>query len=113
MAISTIDGVESIRILRAAGNLKISGGDHPAIEIDSGVAPRVTTNAGVAEVTLPDNASIAVPAGVTLELEDLAGNLAVPALATPFAATRPRATPHPPPAPPLPPPAPTPATFSH
>ena len=34
MAISTIDGVESIRILRAAGNLKISGSDRPAIEID-------------------------------------------------------------------------------
>jgi len=36
MAISTLDGVESIRILRAAGNLKIIGTDRPAIEIDSG-----------------------------------------------------------------------------
>jgi len=88
MAISTIDGVESIRILRAAGNLKISGGDRPAIEIDSGVAPRVTTNAGIAEVTLRDNAVIAVPAGITVEVEDLAGNLDLSDLATPLVVTR-------------------------
>src|SRR5260370_10693884 len=94
MAISTIDGVESIRILRAAGNLKISGGDHPAIEIDSGVAPRVTTNAGVAEVTLRDNAVVTVPAGVTVEVQDLAGNLDVSDLATPFAVTRVRGNLH-------------------
>jgi hypothetical protein len=94
MAISTIDGVESIRILRAAGNLKISGGDRPAIEIDSGTAPRVTTNAGVAEVTLRDNASVTVPAGVTVEVEDLAGNLDVSNLATPFVVTRVRGNLH-------------------
>ena len=94
MAISTIDGVESIRILRAAGNLKISGGDRAAIEIDSGVAPRVTTNAGVAEVTLRDNAVITVPAGVTVEVEDLAGNLDVSDLATPFVVTRVRGNLH-------------------
>jgi hypothetical protein len=94
MAISTIDGVESIRILRAAGNLKVSGGDRPAIEIDSGVAPRVTTNAGIAEVTLRDNAVITVPAGVTVEVEDLAGNLDLSDLATPFVVTRVRGNLH-------------------
>ena len=94
MAISTIDGVESIRILRAGGNLKISGGDRPAIEIDSGVAPRVTTNAGIAEVTLRDNAVITVPAGVTVEVEDLAGNLDLSDLATPFVVTRVRGNLH-------------------
>ncbi len=94
MAISTIDGVESIRILRAAGNLKISGGDRPAIEIDSSAAPRVTTNAGVAEVTLRDNAIITVPAGVTVEVEDLAGNLDLSDLATPFVVTRVRGNLH-------------------
>ncbi|MGB8681587.1 MAG: hypothetical protein WCD12_01770 [Candidatus Binatus sp.] len=94
MAISTLDGVESIRILRAAGNLKIIGADRPAIEIDSGTAPRVSINAGVAEVTLCDNASIAVPAGVTVEVEDLAGNLDVADLATPFVVTRVRGNLH-------------------
>ncbi len=94
MAISTIDGIESIRILRAAGNLKITGTDRPAIEIETNTAPRVTTNAGVAEVTLRDNASIAVPAGVTVEVEDLAGNLDVSDLATPFVVARVRGNLH-------------------
>jgi hypothetical protein len=88
MAISTIDGVESVRIIRASGNLKIAGSDRAAIEIDSNAAPRVSTSAGVAEVTLRDNAVISVPAGVTVEVEDLAGNLDVADLATPLAVTR-------------------------
>src|SRR5271156_1930906 len=94
MAISTIDGVESIRILRAGGNPKIAGSDRPAIEIDSGVAPKITTNAGVAEVTLRDNAVITVPAGITVEVEDLAGNLDLSDLATPFVVTRVRGNLH-------------------
>src|SRR3984957_2789625 len=94
MSTSTLDGVESIRILRAAGNLKINGTDRPAIEIDSGTAPRVAINAGVAEVTLRGNARIAVPKGVTVEVEDLAGNLDVADLATPFVVTRVRGNLH-------------------
>jgi len=94
MAISTLEGVESVRILRAAGNLKVTGGDRPTVEIDSNTAPRVTTNAGVAEVTLRDNASIAVPAGVTVEVEDLAGNLDLSDLGTPFVVTRVRGNLH-------------------
>src|ERR1039458_4648 len=90
MAISTLEGVESIRILRAAGNLKITGvgPDHAAVEIDSNTAPQITRDAGVAEVTLRDNAVIAVPAGVAVEIEDLAGNLEVSDLATPFVVKR-------------------------
>src|SRR5271168_1465942 len=94
MAISTLEGVESVRVLRASGNLKIAGTDRPAVEIDTGIAPRVTINAGVAEVTLRDNATIAVPAGVTVEVEDLAGNLDVSDLATPIAVTRVRGNLH-------------------
>src|SRR5208283_2698787 len=94
MAISTLEGVESIRVLRASGNLKITGADRSAVEIDSGVAPTVTTSAGVAEVTLRDHAAIAVPAGVTVEVEDLAGNLDVSDLATPFAVARVRGNLH-------------------
>ncbi len=96
MAISTLEGVESIRILRAAGNLKISGvgPDRSAVEIDSNTAPQLTRDAGVAEVTLRDNATIAVPAGVAVEVEDLAGNLDVSDLATPFAVKRVRGNLH-------------------
>src|SRR5208283_786362 len=94
MAITTLEGVESIRILRAAGNLKISGADRSAVEIDSNTAPQLTRAAGVAEVTLRDNAAIAVPAGVAVEVEDLAGNLEVSDLATPFVVKRVRGNLH-------------------
>ena len=91
MAISTLEGVESVRILRAAGNLKIAGSaasGRTAVEIDSGTAPRVSTSAGVAEVTLRDNATVAVPAGVTVEVEDVAGNLDLADLSTPLVVSR-------------------------
>ena len=88
MAITTLEGVESVRIIRAAGNLEITGTDHAAVEIDSNTTPRTTTNAGVAEVTLRDNATLAIPAGVTVEIEDLAGNLDVSDLTTPFVVSR-------------------------
>ena len=88
MAISTLEGVESVRVLRAAGNLKVAGSDRATIEIDSGTAPRVNIAAGVAEVSIRDNAMITVPAGVTVEVEDLGGNLDVSDLATPFVVTR-------------------------
>ena len=94
MAISTLEGVESVRIIRAAGNLKITGTDRSAVEIDSNTAPRVETSAGVAEVTLRDNATIAVPKGVTVEVEDVAGNLDVGELATPFVVKRVRGNLH-------------------
>ena len=94
MAISTLEGVESVRVIRAAGNLKITGTDRAAVEIDSNTAPRVDTNAGIAEVTLRDNATIAVAKGVTVEIEDVAGNLDVAELATPFVVKRVRGNLH-------------------
>jgi hypothetical protein len=39
MAISTLEGVESVRVLRAAGNLKIIGTDRAAVEVDSALHP--------------------------------------------------------------------------
>jgi len=94
MAITTLEGVESIRILRAAGNMKISGANRSAVEIDTNTAPELARDAGVAEMTLRGNATIAVPAGVTVEVEDLAGDLNVSDLATPFAVKRVRGNLH-------------------
>jgi len=94
MAITTLEGVESIRILRAAGNLKISGANRSAVEIDTNTAPELARDAGVAEMTLRGNATIAVPAGVTVEVEDLAGDLNVSDLATPFDVKRVRGNLH-------------------
>ena len=89
MAISTLEGIESVRVIRAAGNLKVSGSpDAQLVTIDASVAPEITRNAGVAEVSIRANATITVPAGVTVEVEDLAGNLEVSDLATPFVVIR-------------------------
>jgi hypothetical protein len=94
MAISTLEAVESLHILRAPGNLKITGADRSAVEIDTNLAPEIARDGGAAEVTLGDNATIAVPAGVTVEIEDLAGNLDVSDLATPFVVKRVRGNLH-------------------
>src|SRR5208283_3378093 len=94
MATSTLEAVESIHILRAPGNLKITGSDRSAVEIDTNVAPVLARAAGSAEVTLGDSATIAVPAGVTVEVEDIAGNLELSDLATPFAVKRVRGNLH-------------------
>jgi hypothetical protein len=88
MAISTLEGVESVRVTRASGHLKITGGDRSAVEIDSNVEPRVSLNKGIAEVRLRGNATIRVPAGVTVEVDDVAGHLEVADLATPFVVNR-------------------------
>jgi hypothetical protein len=88
MAISSLEGVESLRIVRADGHLTIAGADRPAVEIDSSVAPRVTRTGGIAELVLRANATITVPAGVTVEVEELAGHLEVSDLATPLVVTR-------------------------
>ena len=89
MATTTLEGIESIHVLRAAGNLKVCGAtDIQHAIIEASVAPEIARNAGVAEVTLRANATITVPTGVTVAVEDLAGNLEVSDLATPFVVMR-------------------------
>ena len=88
MAISTLEGVESVRVTRASGHLKIAGCDRSAVEIDSDVEPRVSVSAGVAEVKLRGHATITVPAGVAVEVEDVGGHLEVSDLTTPFVVNR-------------------------
>jgi hypothetical protein len=89
MAISTLEGVESIRVMRADGNLKVSGApDVQHATIEAGNPVEITRDAGVAEVIVRANATITVPAGVTVEVEELAGNLEVSDLATPIVVKR-------------------------
>ena len=89
MPTSTLEGIESIRVIRADGNLKVSSGpDVSHATIDASVPAEITRNAGVAEVIVRANATIAIPAGVTVEVEDLVGNLDVSDLATPIAVKR-------------------------
>ena len=65
-------------MIRAAGNLKIIGAqDTHQVTIDANPAPEINRNGGVAEVSVRSNATITVPAGVTVEITDLARNLEI------------------------------------
>jgi len=89
MALTTLEGIESIRVTRADGNLKVIGSaDTKHATIEASVAPEITRNGGAAEVSVRSNATITVPAGVTVEIEDLAGNLEISDLATPIVVKR-------------------------
>ncbi|HYR78463.1 MAG TPA: hypothetical protein VEO55_00570, partial [Candidatus Dormibacteraeota bacterium] len=89
MHTSTLEGIESIRVIRADGNLKVSSGpDVQHATIEASTAPEIIRNAGVAEVIVRANATIAIPAGVTVEVEDLGGNLDLSDLATPIVVKR-------------------------
>jgi hypothetical protein len=78
-----LEGVESIRIIRADGNLRIGATDGAA-EIRASVEPSISREAGVAEVTVRSNAEVRVPAGVTLEVVHCDGNLDAEDLAAPL-----------------------------
>jgi hypothetical protein len=89
MATTTLEGIESIRVTRAAGNLKVIGAaDAHHVTIEASVAPEITRNAGVAEVSVRSNATITLPAGVTIQIDDLAGNLEVSDLTAPLVVIR-------------------------
>ncbi len=89
MPTSTLEGIESIRVIRADGNLKVnSGPDVPQATIDASLAAEITRNAGVAEVIVRADATIAVPSGVTVEIEELGGHLEVSDLTTPLVVKR-------------------------
>jgi hypothetical protein len=86
---STLDGIESIRIIRADGNLKvISGPDVQHATIEASTVPEIIRNAGAAEVIVRANATLAIPAGVAVEIEEVGGNLDLSELATPIVVKR-------------------------
>ncbi len=72
---ASLEGVESLRVLKASGNLKLKRADGAAILIECDERPEVHRNAGVAEMNLKSNAEIRIPAGVAVEVVDCAGNL--------------------------------------
>lgn len=88
MSVTTLEGVESIRVIRADGNLTIVGADLPHATIESSVAPEIARNGSVAEMSVRSNATITVPAGVTIEVEEVAGNLDVSDVASPLTVKR-------------------------
>lgn len=89
MTASTLEGIESIRVIRADGNLKVSSGpDVHHATIEASIPAEIARHQGVAEVIVRANATIALPAGVTIEVEELGGNLEVSDLPTPIVVKR-------------------------
>jgi hypothetical protein len=82
-----IDGVESVRVTRVAGNLKLRGAE-PAesrqVTIDASDTPQVTRNGDVAEVSIRTNATISIPKGVAIDVEHVGGNLDASDFAAPL-----------------------------
>jgi len=70
-----LEGIESLQIVRADGHLTISGSQTAPVEIDCSVEPRIKREGTRAEVSLVSNASVRVPAGVTIEVAECAGQL--------------------------------------
>ncbi|HYL59728.1 MAG TPA: hypothetical protein VEU51_12735, partial [Candidatus Acidoferrales bacterium] len=88
MSVTELEGVESIRVIRADGNLTIAGGGAPLATVESSVKPEITRSGGVAEISIRANATISVPAGVSVAVEDVAGNLDVTGVASPLTVQR-------------------------
>lgn len=82
-----IEGVESLRILRARGNLQIIAGSE-AVEIRSGTPPSINRAGAAVEVEFHSNAAVAVPAGVAVEVTHCSGNLDAQDLSAPLAIER-------------------------
>ena len=79
----TLEGIESLLIVRADGNLTVSGNKTGPVEIDSSPEARVNRDGARAEVSLISNATIRLPAGVTVEISACSGQLDLEDLATP------------------------------
>jgi len=84
----TLEGIESLRIIRADGNLTVSGAKTGPVEIDSSPEPHISRDGAHAEISLTSNADIRVPAGVTVEILENSGQLDLEDLGAPTALGR-------------------------
>src|SRR5262249_47061552 len=80
----SLDGIESLHIVRADGNLTLVGGGQAPVEIEASLEPLVQRDGARAEITLRANATVRLPAGVALEVSECAGHLEVEDIAAPI-----------------------------
>lgn len=80
----SLDGIESLQITRADGNLTLVGGSQAPVEIECSLEPLVKRDGARAEVTLLASATIHLPAGVALEVSECAGQLEVEDISAPI-----------------------------
>ncbi len=72
-----LEGVELIRVIRAAANCRVTGTDAVKPSIICKPPPHIRRDGATLEVDFQGNAQLEVPAGVALEIAECAGNLAV------------------------------------
>ncbi|HVA78972.1 MAG TPA: hypothetical protein VNF27_13805 [Candidatus Binataceae bacterium] len=80
---SNLEGVESIRIVSAHGNLRVTRADAPPAAVVASVEPRINREGARADITLRSSAELRVPAGVALEIVDCRGNLEIEDVSAP------------------------------
>lgn len=79
-----LDGVESIRIVSAHGNIRVTRASEPPAAVLCTVEPRMNRDGSGVEITLRSNAELRIPAGVALEIVDCHGNLDIEDIAAPI-----------------------------
>lgn len=78
-----LDGIESIRIISAHGNLRVVGASHAPAAVLCAVEPRVNRDGARAEISLRSNAEVRIPPGIALEIVECHGNLEIEDFAAP------------------------------
>ena len=84
MARVNLDGVESIRVIRAAGNLDLRGTSGASVVISCNPPPDVRREGATLEVALSSNGEIEIPSGVAIDVSRCAGNLDAGDLSAPL-----------------------------
>ncbi|MGH7779250.1 MAG: hypothetical protein ACREQR_05435 [Candidatus Binataceae bacterium] len=80
---TSLEGVESIRIVSAHGNLRVTRASAPPPAIFASTEPRINREGVRADISLHSNAELRVPAGVALEVADCHGSLEIEDIAAP------------------------------
>src|SRR4051812_44911310 len=91
MAETILEGVESIRVMRVNGNLKLRGAedrDARQVSIDGGDTPEVIRSGNAVEISTRANLAIMLPPGVAIDVEEVGGNLDASDFAAPLFVTR-------------------------
>jgi hypothetical protein len=78
-----LEGIESLKIIRVGGNLRVAGGGTD-VEIAADDDPEISREAATATVRIRSNASITVGPGIAIEADEVGGNLDATGLATPL-----------------------------
>ncbi|HVN27178.1 MAG TPA: hypothetical protein VMT64_01755, partial [Candidatus Binataceae bacterium] len=83
-----LSDVEAIRVLRAAGNLRVRGVGAGETIFQCDIEPQIRRVENRAEVLLTSNATIEVASGVAFEVLECAGNLDIEDITTPLSLGR-------------------------